>query len=156
MHTRSHEATRKTAHPLLNTTVSFLSCFPLRVLFPGEIHPRNTGQTPCRDPWSRPVPAATPSHIRPKPYHSPKGCHASKSSQAPGVLSLGAANLLGLWFALEHFPAVQPRGRGPEEKLLSRLSAKHYMVRAPCILTISILGSQMTSFPADIPSPTCC
>lgn len=42
-------------------------------------------------------------------------------------------------------------GRGAEEELLRWLPARHYVTRAPSILVVPILGSPMTSEPADVP-----
>lgn len=67
MLTGSHEATRMTAHPLLNVPASILSSFQLRVLSPGESHPWKTGQTPRCDPWSR------PNYLRRWPRTSDRG-----------------------------------------------------------------------------------
>lgn len=41
--------------------------------------------------------------------------------------------------------------RGTEEELLRWLLARHYVTRAPSILVVPILGSPMTSEPADVP-----
>lgn len=150
-----------TAHPLLNVPASILSSFQLRVLFPGESHPWKTGQTPRCDPRSR------PNYLRRwprRPRTSDRGptiaqravaCTEEQSGscrfQPGGQRARRVCGLLTSQPALEHLPVAQARGQGAKEKLLSWLSAKHYMARAPRILTISSLGSQMTSLPADIP-----
>lgn len=85
-----HEATRKTAHPSLKVPASVLSSFHYKVLFPGESHPWQTGQTPYCDPQSR------PNYLSCVP----------QSSQAPAVLSLRAASSPGAWFA--HHPPARP------------------------------------------------
>lgn len=89
----SHEATRKTAHPLLNIPATILSSFQLRALFPGESHLWKTGQTPRCDPRGRPNHLCLWPHrhvCRTKVQPRPEGLScASESSQAPAVLGPG-------------------------------------------------------------------
>lgn len=155
----SHETSRKTAHPLPNVPTSAFRPFQFRALSPGESHPRRTGHTPCCGPRTDQITCTRGHRLHTKGQPGSKGCPTLKSSQAPAFLSLGGSKLRGAGFAplpapSEHLADLPARGRGAEEKLLSWPSAQHYIARVSHILTVSILGSQMTSFPDDTPRPT--
>lgn len=152
----SHETSRKRTHPLPNVPASAFRPLQFRVLFPGESHPWRTGYSPCCGPRTDQITCACSHRLHTKGQPGPKGCPVLKSSQAPAFFSLGGSKLWGAWFAplpalSEHFADLLARGWGAEEKLLSWQLAQHHRARLSHILTVSTLGSQMTSLPDDTP-----